>query len=181
VNTKKTTLLSIGVAIGLSVSVYSCAQEEAATQAQAQATFINAQNKEIGTAVLTETPHGVLIEFIVNEIPQGEHGFHIHETGSCETPDFKSAGGHYMPRGKAHGYESADGYHAGDMPNQFVEADGLMRGQVFNPQVTLAEGEATLFDDDGSALMIHADADDYSSQPAGAAGARLACAVINKQ
>lgn len=176
-NTTKTTLLSISMAIGLGVSVFSSAQDST----QAQAMFIDAQETEIGTAVLTETPHGVLIEFIVKDLPRGEHGFHIHETGSCETPDFKSAGGHYMPRGNAHGYEVAEGYHAGDMPNQFVEADGLMRGQVFNSQVTLQDGEATLFDEDGSALIIHADADDYSSQPSGAAGARLACAVINKK
>lgn len=173
----KKTFFAISLSVALIVSVSSSAQESV----QAQAIFIDAQEKEIGTAVLTETPHGVLIEFIVKDLPRGEHGFHIHETGSCGTPDFKSAGGHYMPRGNAHGYKVAEGYHAGDMPNQFVEADGLMRGQIFNPHVTLADGEGTLFDEDGSAFIIHADADDYSSQPSGAAGARLACAVINKQ
>jgi Cu-Zn family superoxide dismutase len=175
-NKMKKFLLGMAASFAIAGSISSYGQEEAM---RAQAVFIDTEGKEIGGAILTETPHGVLIEFTVNNLPRGEHGFHIHETGSCETPDFKSAGGHYT-HDKRHGYLTKDGYHAGDLPNQFIEADGLMRGSLFNPNITLSDGETSLFDFDGSALVVHAEADDYSSQPAGAAGARIACAVIKK-
>lgn len=164
---------------GLAVSLWAIAAS-AQAPTQAQATFIDPEGTEIGAAELTETPHGVLIEFTIKDIPTGEHGFHIHQTGACETPDFESAGGHYRPRENEHGYLVPEGYHAGDMPNQFAGDDNILQGQVFNPHVTLGEGEATLFDADGSALMVHADPDDYESQPAGAAGSRIACAIIKK-
>jgi Cu-Zn family superoxide dismutase len=152
----------------------------AESPSKARATFINPEGSEIGIATLSETPHGVLIEFAINNIPTGKHGFHIHQTGSCKTPDFKSAGGHYKPRNHKHGYKVEQGYHAGDMPNQFAGNDNTLQGQVFNPHVTLSAGEATLFDDDGSAFVVHAGPDDYESQPSGAAGARIACAIIEK-
>lgn len=152
----------------------------AQTPSQAQATFINPEGTEIGVAKLSETPHGVLIEFSTKGIPAGKHGFHIHQTGSCKTPDFKSAGGHYKPREHKHGFKVSEGYHAGDMPNQFAGEGKTLQGQVFNPHVTLSKGEATLLDEDGSALVVHAGPDDYESQPSGAAGGRIACAVIEK-
>jgi Cu-Zn family superoxide dismutase len=176
-NKVKKFLLGMAASGAMAGSISSYGQEEAM---RAQAVFIDTEGKEIGGAILTETPNGVLIELTVNNLPRGEHGFHIHETGSCVTPDFKSAGGHYNPLDKKHGYITEEGYHAGDFPNQFVEADGLMRGSLFNPNITLSESDASLFDFDGSALVVHAEADDYSSQPAGAAGARIACAVIKK-
>lgn len=165
--------------IGFTVILLS-STASAQAPSEAQATFINPDGTEIGAAQLTETPHGVLIEFTIKDIPTGEHGFHIHQTGSCETPDFESAGGHYSPRENEHGYLVPEGYHAGDMPNQFAGDDNILQGQVFNPNVTLGEGEATLFDADGSALIVHSDPDDYKSQPAGAAGSRIACAIIKK-
>jgi superoxide dismutase, Cu-Zn family len=174
-NKVKTILLGMATSVAMAGSISSHGQEEAM---RAQAVFLNTEGKEIGGAILTETPHGVLIEFTVNNLPRGEHGFHIHETGSCEIPDFQSAGGHYNPHDKKHGYLIKDGYHAGDLPNQFIGADGLMRGSLFNPNITLSESDTSLFDFDGSALVVHAEADDYSSQPAGAAGTRIACAVI---
>jgi superoxide dismutase, Cu-Zn family len=174
-NKVKTILLGMAASVTMAVSISSYGQEEAM---RAQAVFVNTEGKEIGGVILTETPHGVLIEFTVINLPRGEHGFHIHETGSCETPDFQSAGGHYNPLDKKHGYLTKDGYHAGDLPNQFIEEDGLMRGSLFNPNITLSKSDTSLFDFDGSALVVHADPDDYSSQPAGAAGARIACAVI---
>lgn len=151
-------------------------------QAQgAKATFIDGDGQEIGTATLTQTPNGVLIEVDASNLPQGWHGFHIHETGQCDAAGgFQSAGGHYAPRGSEHGYQVEGGPHAGDMPNQFVPESGQLRAQVLNPLVTIGEGEATLFDQDGSAIVIHANPDDYQSQPSGDAGDRLACAVIER-
>jgi superoxide dismutase, Cu-Zn family len=153
----------------------------AQTSQQATATFFNPQGHEIGHAALTQTTGGVVIDIDVSNVAAGEHGFHIHETGTCDaTEGFKSAGGHFEPAQHQHGYMAEHGPHAGDMPNQFVGTDGKFRAHVLNPNVTLTDGPASLFDADGSAIVIHADADDYSSQPTGNAGDRIACAVIEK-
>jgi superoxide dismutase, Cu-Zn family len=153
----------------------------AQTPLQAVATFFNPQGQEIGNAILTQTTSGVVIVIDVSNVADGEHGFHIHETGACDAADgFKSAGGHFEPAQHQHGYMAEHGSHAGDMPNQFVATDGKLRAHVLNPNVTLADGPASLLDADGSALVVHADPDDYNSQPAGDAGDRIACAVIEK-
>ena len=140
---------------------------------------IDAAGTAVGTVVLEDTPNGVLVSAMIRGLPEGEHGFHLHETGLCEPGEgFKTAGGHYAPRGNEHGFKQIKGPHAGDMPNQFVGADGMLRAHVLNTAVTMAEGFDTLNDADGSALIVHAGADDYSSQPTGDAGGRLACAVL---
>lgn len=142
-----------------------------------RASFVDEHGAANGTATLTPVTGGVLIELDVTGLPAGQWvAFHVHETGSCEHGgDFQSAGGHFNPGSKEHGYLSDAGPHAGDMPNQYAGADGTLRAQVFNGAVTLDDGEAGIV---GRALMIHAKPDDYRSQPAGDAGARLACAVI---
>lgn len=142
--------------------------------------LIGAQGQTLGMASLEQTPAGVLISVSASGIGEGEHAFHIHEKGLCDAAGgFASAGGHFAPGGTAHGYRDAKGHHAGDMPNLFAGADGKVRAQVLNSAVRLSDtGEGALFDADGSALVIHAGPDDYASQPAGAAGGRIACAVI---
>lgn len=148
----------------------------------ARATFVNQQGQQVGTATLVQTPNGVLVSAEITGLPPGEHAFHIHETGRCNPASgFESAGGHYAPGGHKHGYLVEGGPHAGDMPNQFVGQDGRLHLQVFNPNVTLSPGPATLFDDDGSAIVVHANPDDYRSQPSGDAGGRIACAVIQRE
>lgn len=176
----------IGTALVAILSAPALAQEDAKAEGggkarTAEAEFVNAKGEKIGSATLTQTPHGVLIQVEIRGLPPGEHAFHIHETGKCDASgQFRSAGGHYAPRGKSHGFMVEDGPHAGDMPNQYVSKDGVLRADVVNPRVTLGSGKASLFDDDGSALVVHAGADDYSSQPSGDAGDRLACAVIER-
>ena len=106
----------------------------------------------------------------------GKHGFHIHETGNC-SPDFGAAGGHFNPEGHGHGVLHEGGYHAGDLPNIHANADGVAQADFFTPDVTLREGaENSLFDADGSAIVIHEDPDSYGEDAA--AGARVACGVI---
>ena len=147
---------------------------------EAQAVLMDTQGNEVGTASFTQTPNGVLISIGLSDVPPGEHGFHIHETGAC-SPDFSAAGGHYAPRGNEHGALVEDGMHAGDMPNIYVGDDRTLTTQVINPRISLREGATgTLFDDDGSAVMIHGGADDYASQPSGAAGDRIACGVVER-
>ncbi len=140
---------------------------------------IDTEGKEIGSVTLEQTPNGVLIIAAIDDLPAGEHGFHIHETGICDPAEgFKTAGGHYAPRSRSHGIKEAAGPHAGDMPNQYADDHGQLRAQVLNPAITLGPGFNSLMDADGSALVIHEGADDYTSQPSGAAGKRLACAVL---
>ena len=137
------------------------------------------QGKKVGAATLEETPHGVLISLDLDGVPPGTHAFHIHEVGKCEAP-FKSAGGHFNPADKKHGVLSPAGMHAGDLPNIMVPESGKLKVDVFATGVTLGTGTNSLFDADGSALVLHAGPDDYKTDPAGEAGARLACGVIVK-
>jgi Cu-Zn family superoxide dismutase len=138
------------------------------------------QGQAVGTASLEQTAAGVLITVSAGGLGSGERAFHIHEKGQCDAAGaFASAGGHFAPGGTAHGYRDAKGHHAGDMPNLFADANGSVQAQVLNPVVALdKKGVGALFDVDGSALVIHGAADDYATQPSGAAGSRIACAVI---
>ena len=127
---------------------------------------------------LTQGPNGVLIAADVSGLSPGAHGFHIHTTGAC-TPDFSAAGGHFNPGGEGHGFMHADGSHSGDLPNIYAGSDGTARADHFTAAVTLAEdAETSLFDEDGSAIIIHAEPDSYGADPA--AGDRVACGVIKQ-
>jgi len=145
----------------------------------AHAELHNEQGQKVGEATLVQTAHGVLMTVDLQALPSGEHAFHIHEVGKCEPP-FKSAGGHFNPTHKEHGMENAQGMHAGDIPNIYVPENGKLKFDAFATGVTLGKGENSLFDADGSALVIHAGADDYKTDPAGDAGARIACGVVTK-
>src|SRR5438874_13642419 len=138
--------------------------------------MIDAQNKPVGTATLTQTAHGVLIAVDLHGLKPGKHAIHIHETAKCEPPAFKTAGGHDNPAKKQHGYMTAAGPHAGDLPNIEVPADGKVKTDLIAADETLA----ALVDGDGSAIVLHAKGDDYKSQPAGDAGDRVACGPIQK-
>ncbi|MCW5694423.1 MAG: superoxide dismutase family protein [Pseudolabrys sp.] len=144
----------------------------------ATAPLKDAQGKEVGSANLTQTPRGVLINVAVKGLPPGEHAFHVHAVGKCEPP-FTSAGGHFNPDNKKHGLMAADGAHAGDMPNLHIPQSGDLTIEVLNAAVTLEKGKPnSLLDSDGSALVIHAGTDDYKTDPTGDAGGRIACGVV---
>lgn len=148
------------------------------TMASGTAAFIDAEGASLGTADLTATPHGVLIALEMSSLPpEGWVAFHIHEGTACDPGErFETAGGHFNPNESDHGFMVDTGPHAGDMPNQWVDSDGNLRSEVFNTFVTLGDGAPG--DVSGRVLMLHAEPDDYESQPAGGAGERLACAVI---
>lgn len=150
----------------------------ALAQQSATANLQGPDGADLGTVEFQSTPNGVLLTANLQGLPPGVHGFHIHENGTCE-PDFGAAGGHYAPGGSEHGFNVEGGPHAGDMPNIHVPESGELTIEVFNDRVSLEEGaEGTLRDENGSAVVIHANADDYESQPSGDAGDRIACGAV---
>ncbi len=160
------------------VMILACSES---ASSQAKATLVNAQGQKVGEATLTETPQGVKIALKVQNLPPGVHAFHIHEKGMCTGPDFTSAGGHFNPFGKQHGMKNPQGHHAGDLPNLTVGADGQGSIEFTDAEVTLKEGvKNSLFQPGGTSLVIHANPDDEMTDPAGNAGARLACGAIIK-
>ena len=152
-------------------------QEAAEKLWSARAVILNAAGENVGRADLVETPQGVKIKVEFRNMDPGVHAFHIHETGECEPP-FKSAGGHFNPTDRGHGFLSADGRHLGDLPNLHIPESGALTLEVYAPNVTLNGPEHKLLDEDGSALVVHQKADDEKTDPAGAAGDRIACGVI---
>jgi Cu-Zn family superoxide dismutase len=146
----------------------------------AKAALQDAQGKAVGTAGLKQVKGGVRISLRVTGLPAGTHAFHIHTIGKCEAPEFTSAGGHFNPEGKKHGLKNPDGPHAGDMPSITVGANGKGKAQIVNARVSLGEGANSLFHEGGTALVIHEKADDDMTDPAGNAGKRIACGVIER-
>ena len=143
----------------------------------ARAELKNASGAAVGEVTLRQTPHGVLVRASLENVPAGWHGFHVHETGKCEAP-FATAGGHFNPAKAKHGAENPAGTHAGDMPNVYVPESGKTTVELLVPGLTLSDGPTSVFDADGSAIVFHEKADDYSTDPAGNAGSRLACGVV---
>jgi superoxide dismutase, Cu-Zn family len=146
----------------------------------AHADLINSQGEKIGTVKLTQSRKGVEMAIDASNLPPGVHGFHFHTAGKCDPPDFKTAEGHLNPEGKKHGLKNPDGPHAGDMQNVTVGADGTLKLKVLDPRVTLREGKDSLFQTNGTAIVIHEKMDDDMTDPAGNSGNRIACGVVSK-
>jgi Cu-Zn family superoxide dismutase len=140
-----------------------------------KAAMLDSTGKDLGTLVLSDVPEGIMMMGSLKGLPPGEHGIHLHATGSC-TP-FAAAQGHWNPTSKEHGKDNPKGPHMGDTPNITVGADGSVSVMVTSPGGSL-KGANALLDADGAAVVIHAKADDYKSQPAGNAGDRIACGVV---
>jgi len=152
--------------------------------AGARAPLKDAQNEQIGTVELEETASGaLLVKLTAKGLPAGTHAFHIHEKGACDAAGrFESAGGH-LTGGKSHGVLHEGGPHAGDLPNIEVPVSGQVKYETFLPAAMKGPwlAAANVFDADGAAVVVHAKSDDYHSQPAGDAGGRIACGVLQKK
>lgn len=149
------------------------------TSVSAVANVKGVDGNRLGKVSFSQTAEGVLLQVQLEGLKPGVHAIHIHETGKCEGPDFKSAGGHFNPDNVSHGFLVGRESHAGDMPNFTVSSDGKAVVEIMNPDVVLTTGKPnSLLGGAGAAVVVHAGADDYRSQPAGDAGKRVACGVI---
>jgi Cu-Zn family superoxide dismutase len=136
--------------------------------------LVSSSAQVIGNVRAWQTAGGISFHISANGLPHGLHGIHVHAVGRCDPPDFASAGPHWNPGARMHGFNNPAGPHAGDLPNVEVAANGVLSATVTVPGATMAE----LLDADGAALVLHAGADDYVTDPSGNSGARIACAVI---
>jgi Cu-Zn family superoxide dismutase len=146
-------------------------------QELATADLSDSDGNKLGIVTLFRADSTASLEVDLQGIEPGTKAFHLHSVGACEGPDFTSAGGHLNPEGKAHGKLSDGGKHLGDLPNLDISDDGSVRVTI---KIEGAAGEIVnaIQDEDGTAVMVHAGPDDYKSDPAGAAGPRIACGVL---
>jgi Cu-Zn family superoxide dismutase len=174
--------LPLGLATG--VTLIAQGQPSGSDQAQrvdtvtASATLIDGMRRAVGEARLEEARNGVLLRLDLTNATPGVHALHLHQDGTCEPPAFTSAGGHFAPDRKSHGFLNVDGPHAGDLPNIHVPSTLMLTLEYLIPGVTLRAGPRTLLDGNGTALVMHAGPDDYLTEPGGDAEARLACGRI---
>jgi Cu-Zn family superoxide dismutase len=169
----------IGLLVGLALLSVTAGVTAAAGTTQADARIIGATGETIGWAKLTEDAAGQLhLNVQVAGLTTGLHGIHLHAIGQCIGPTFASAGGHHNPLGAEHGLDNPAGAHAGDLPNLVVNVAGHGHLDAISHHATLSIGSVSLLDADGSAIVIHANADDQVTNPTGNSGVRVGCGVI---
>jgi len=150
------------------------------TPKSATADIKNSEGEIIGLAQLKPVKNGIRVSIKVSQLPPGRHGFHIHNVGKCDPPDFKSAGGHFNPLNKKHGNRNPKGMHVGDLPNLLIGTNGKGNAEFVAVGATFKKGENSLFHEGGTSIVIHEGVDDGMTDPTGNAGGRIACGVIEK-
>jgi Cu-Zn family superoxide dismutase len=171
-------LVVLSAAFAVTACFHSARSE---TGGGATAVMRDGAGNAVGTLRLEQTRAGVRIAGDLSGLPAGTHGIHLHQVGRCEGPGFTTAGGHFNPAARHHGLDNPAGPHAGDLPNIVVPESGRASVQLVDDRVTLDSASAGgVFDSDGTALVIHAAADDQQSDPAGNSGARIVCGVVTR-
>lgn len=168
------------ILVALSLVAAGCAGMQSGGDNTAVADLKNPAGQSVGNAHFTQAGNVVRIVVEARGLTAGAHGVHVHAVGKCDPPDFMSSGGHFNPTGRQHGALNPQGSHAGDLPNLTVAPDGSGRMETTTEQLTLGSGPNTVFDADGSALVVHASPDDFKTDPTGNSGARVACGVLTK-
>jgi Cu-Zn family superoxide dismutase len=158
-----------------------CAGTVAPTESTARAQLRNAAGQTVGTATFTQVGKGIRVALEAQGLPPGIKAVHVHAVGRCDPPDFATAGSHFNPQGRQHGAQNPQGPHVGDLPNVIIGADGTGRLESTTELLTLQRASNSLFDADGSALVVHAAPDDFRTDPTGNSGARIACGVVTRQ
>lgn len=167
-----------GVVLGTAaLAMAACAPAMQGGMAASESTVRNAQGQSVGTLRVEPVGQGTRVMLRVMGMPPGTHGTHLHAVGRCDAPDFTTAGGHWNPTNRQHGLRNPQGAHLGDLPNLVVAADGTGTLTATVP-VPYVPGAGSMLDPDGTALVIHATADDQVTDPSGNSGARIACAVV---
>ena len=169
------------VAVPIAIALTACATDlQPVEQPLANAPLVRHDGAVIGAVRVYQEPTGVMLRIDANGLPPGQHGIHVHAAGRCDRPGFTTAGPHWNPTQRQHGHQNPAGWHAGDLGNLGVGANGRLLAGVLVPGVSLSGGPAgpEMRDADGSALVIHAQADDQRTDPSGNSGDRIACAVL---
>lgn len=173
----------MGLRTTIALGIAACAMPGMA--AEAVANLVDAEGGSVGVVAFHQAPHGVIVEVDAHGLPPGPHGIHLHAVGEC-SPDFTAAKGHVNPGGAKHGLRHPDGPDSGDLPNLHVAADGSAKAEFYTTRITVEPGEGAdgeqpaLLDEDGAAVVVHANPDDHITQPIGGAGGRIACGVVER-
>jgi len=170
---KSSALWAIAVIMSVGLAARSGAQEVA------EAKFINSEGKNVGSVHIEHMASATLFLLKLHDLPPGVHGIHIHSVGTCTPPSFDSAGPHFNPAKSQHGFKNPKGPHAGDLPNITIPADGKLETTLMVAGAMQWDGEGGLLDGDRASLVIHANPDDYTTDPSGNSGPRIACAKLD--
>jgi Cu-Zn family superoxide dismutase len=173
----------LALSAGAMAALAGCATHQAPVQQYAAAPSVVADVRDRSgnskaVARATQVGDAIRVQVSASNMPMGTYGAHVHTTGRCDAPAFESAGGHWNPTNHKHGKDNPAGMHKGDLPNLVIGADGRGAMEVTIPNATLRGAVNPLMDADGAAVVIHASADDYRTDPSGNSGARIACGAF---